>query len=189
MAAQDFVFWDLPGRKVFKIHGSVDSFSSIVATSEDYDTSYSQLSNGLVGSNLKMLLATKVVVFVGYSLRDQDFLSVYKLLKEEMKDMLPTAYAVMPSGDSDGTLRSLGITTIATDGTFFLKTLKRHLVAEKLMISDAIFDRIFFEVFQLRRAHALLHKNFSYKKNLSYFIARFNWMAWLMRLAECFFAK
>ena len=33
---EDFAFWECPGRKVFKIHGSINNLGSIVVTKEDY---------------------------------------------------------------------------------------------------------------------------------------------------------
>ena len=124
------VFWNMPGRKVFKIHGSVNSDSSIVATNEDYERSHDELTKGLMGSNLKMLLATKVVVFVGYSLRDSDFVRIYDFLKTETQGLLPHAYAVSTSAESADRFKSLGLTPIVTDGAFFFEILKRDLVAE-----------------------------------------------------------
>jgi hypothetical protein len=81
---QDFAFWGVPGRKVFKIHGSLSSYGSIVATTEDYARCQHQIFGGLVGANLRMLLATKTILFAGYSLRDDDFSQTYTALKEQM---------------------------------------------------------------------------------------------------------
>lgn len=36
VAPEDFAFWDLPDRKVLKIHGSIHSLGSILATRSDY---------------------------------------------------------------------------------------------------------------------------------------------------------
>jgi hypothetical protein len=165
VSPQDFVFWDMPGRKVFKIHGSVSSYSSLVATNEDYDRCHDQLTRGLVGSNLKMLLATKVVVFVGYSFRDHDFSRIYDFLKEEMRDALPHAYAVTLSPESADPFRSLGLSPIATDGTFFLQVLKSHLAAEGRMVPDDRFEDIDLAWYRVTKEHKALHETFSYERN------------------------
>jgi hypothetical protein len=112
-----------------------------------------------------MLLATKVVLFVGYSLRDHDFSRIYDFLKEEMKDMLPHAYAIAVSPDSAAHFTSLGLTPVITDGTFFLQVLKSHLAAEGLMVPDERFDGIVRAWNRARREHQILHDSFSYKKN------------------------
>lgn len=66
VTGEDFaVFHDIPGRKVFKLHGSVGNYGSIVATEEDYSNCYKRLSEGIVGANLKLLLISKTVVFFG----------------------------------------------------------------------------------------------------------------------------
>jgi hypothetical protein len=165
VAAEDFVFWNMPGRKVFKIHGSVNSYSSIVATNEDYARCHKQLTKGIIGSNLKMLRATKVVVFFGYSLRDHDFSRIYDFLKQEMKNMLPHAYAITVSSESAERFSSLGLTPVITAATFFLQILKSHLVAEGFMIPDERFEGIAGAWNQLREEHRLLHDSFSYKQN------------------------
>jgi NAD-dependent SIR2 family protein deacetylase len=44
VAPEDFAFWDVPGRKVFKLHGSVNSYSSLVATRPDYEACFERMS-------------------------------------------------------------------------------------------------------------------------------------------------
>lgn len=46
VTAEDFAFWNMPGRKVFKIHGSVSNYGSLVATDEDYRRARRQLERG-----------------------------------------------------------------------------------------------------------------------------------------------
>ena len=65
---EDYAYYDLPGRKVFKIHGSVRNVSTLIATNEDYARREEEFRTSALGSTLKHLLATTVVVFVGYSL-------------------------------------------------------------------------------------------------------------------------
>ena len=48
--ADDFAFWDTRGRKVFKLHGSVSNFGSLVATNEDYRRAQKQLQRGTIGA-------------------------------------------------------------------------------------------------------------------------------------------
>jgi hypothetical protein len=66
----DYVYYKLPGRKIYKIHGSIGNVSTIIATLEDYKRREEELKGSLIGGTLRHLLGTKVVVFVGYSLRD-----------------------------------------------------------------------------------------------------------------------
>jgi len=95
VSPEDFAaFSDVSDRRVFKIHGSITNIGSIVATREDYDKSYESLRTGTIGDALKVLLASKVVVFVGYSLQDEDFNRLYQTLNEEMQGLLPKSFLV-----------------------------------------------------------------------------------------------
>jgi hypothetical protein len=132
---QDWAFWRETERKVFKLHGSVTSPGSIVATSRDYRACYRSLNRGLLGATLKTMLATKTVVFVGYSFRDSDFNAVYRLLRRLMKDILPKAYVVtLDDGDPPDPVSDAHV--IRTDATYFLEALKAQL-PESEFVPDA----------------------------------------------------
>lgn len=64
VTGQDFaVLQDTPERLVFKLHGSIYNYGSIVATEEDYRNCYRRLSTGIIGAKLKILLVSKTLVF------------------------------------------------------------------------------------------------------------------------------
>lgn len=130
---EDFAFHDLPARKVFKLHGSISNYGSIIATQEDYARCYRNLNKGIMGSYLKTILATKTVIFVGYSFRDYDFLKIYNYLKKEMKDVLPHSYIVTIDPTASEKLKNPNITLINTDGAFFISTLRKHLEGSKYL--------------------------------------------------------
>jgi NAD-dependent SIR2 family protein deacetylase len=141
--SKDFVFWDLPARKVFKLHGCIRNFSSLVITKEDYEYCSKELTGGqLKGSYLKMLLATKKVVFVGYSFGDEDFNQLYSILNSEMKGLLPHSYIITLDSDIEYKLPSKAITPIITDATYFICELKKHMVEMGLMLTDITFEKI-----------------------------------------------
>jgi NAD-dependent SIR2 family protein deacetylase len=138
VTASDYAFWDLPGRKVFKIHGSMANPGSVVATEEDYRRCYRNLRTGVIGASLKHLLATKTVVFVGYSFGDEAFNRLYGFLRREMADTLPRSYIVTP--DKSFTVgRFPSSTVMHTDGTYFLTQLKDALVQRGVMRPDSIY--------------------------------------------------
>jgi hypothetical protein len=141
VTAEDYAFWAMPGRKVFKIHGSINSLGSIVATRKDYEECYKSLSHGLLGSTLKVMLATKTIVYVGYSFRDDDIVRIHDILTAEMKGLRPHAYFVSPSGDLPEKLKGRSITPIKTDGAFFLSKLKDHLVHTGQLFEDISFSQ------------------------------------------------
>ena len=136
----DYVYYNLTGRKVYKIHGSINNVSTIVATLEDYCRREEELKGSLIGGTLRHLLGTKVVVFVGYSLRDADFKNVYGPLIEGMKDLRPATYVVSPFEVPNAD--EFGMHHVRTDGSSFLRSLKAHLVDSGDNLPDSIFKRI-----------------------------------------------
>jgi NAD-dependent SIR2 family protein deacetylase len=146
VTGQDFaVFQDTPGRKVFKLHGSIYNYGSIVATKEDYDKCYRQLSTGIIGAKLKMLLVSKTLVFFGFSFDDEDFKRLYRLLRREVGGLIPGFYVVTLDERAKEKLDSLGIaaTPIITSATFFVRQLKKKLVEDKAMLPDQQYVSIY----------------------------------------------
>jgi len=166
VTGEDFgSFAALPGRKVFKIHGSINNIGSIVATEEDYESNFEKLRTGLIGSKLKLILATKKIVFVGYSFQDEDFKRILKLLQEEMNQLLPQSYVVTLEEDSKEKLKSLGVnaTPILTDAAHFVSKLKDCLVKRHMMLPDDRFYGISEIFHRLMEAHERLVDNINYE--------------------------
>lgn len=135
----DYAFYNLPDRKVYKIHGSLRNVSTLVATTEDYAEAETSLRSSAVGGTLRHLLATKTIVFTGYSLRDADFRNVYEPLMEGMGKLRPISYFVGPFDSSEAD--ALGLRHIKTDGTHFLRSLKEHLQDSGDLLPDEVLDR------------------------------------------------
>ena len=145
VTGQDFaVVQDTVGRKVYKLHGSIYNYGSIVATEEDYRKCYRRLNTGIIGAKLKMLLMSKTLVFLGFSFDDEDFQRLYRLLKKEVGGMVPRSYVVILDEQAKEKLDSLGInaTPIITSATFFVEQLKKKLVEDKLMLPDQQYNGI-----------------------------------------------
>jgi NAD-dependent SIR2 family protein deacetylase len=155
VSATDYAFWDEPGRKVFKLHGSIASWSSVVATRKDYDEVVKEMRTGVIGASLRHLLATKRVLFAGYSLRDSDFQEIYGLLRAEMGDVLPRSFVVTLDPEiSEATTPDATIVRI--DATYFMATLKERLVAEGVMLPDDIFAAAMTALLLIREEHRTL---------------------------------
>lgn len=125
---EDFAFWDKSSRYVLKIHGSIQNLSSIIATSADYKKRFIELQNGIVGATLKSILATKTVVFIGFSFGDEDFAQIINYLREEMGDIFPHIYIVTLDVTLKDRLAYKNSTSIVTSGAFFLHQLKLTLI-------------------------------------------------------------
>lgn len=136
---EDYAYYDLPGRKVFKIHGSIGNVSSLIATQEDYVRREQDFQTSAMGSSLKHFLATEVVVFIGFSLNDPDFQNVYRGLLKGLARSRPPAYLVTPFPTERA--EEFGLKSIRTDGTHFLHTLKARLVADDLLFPDSVLER------------------------------------------------
>ena len=139
---KDFAFYNMPDRKVFKIHGSINNYGSIVASKEDYDNCYKELKNGLIGSYLKTILATKTVLFVGYSFRDFNFNKIYSFLKKELHDVLPKSYIVTLDNPQDIKFKKFNSTIIKTDAAYFLSILRDHFIKNKFVVDDSSLDYV-----------------------------------------------
>lgn len=134
--AEDFLFWDLSDRRVLKIHGSIRNYGSLIITETDYKKCYRQLNKGLLGGYLKNFLATKTIVFIGYSFGDEDLNRIQQYLFREMSGLNPHAYVVTIDEDAKEKFKDTNITPIITDGTFFIEKLKGLLIAENLIIPE-----------------------------------------------------
>lgn len=135
---EDFAFFDTPGRRVMKVHGSISNLSTIVATTEDYAARESDLRESVMGAKLREYLSTKVILFVGYSLTDSDFQSVYKSVIERMGPFRSAAFVVTPT---DAPAADFGLTHVRTDGGHFLHLLKVHLDKRGVHVPDERLER------------------------------------------------
>lgn len=132
---EDFSLYDSDKRHVLKIHGSINNLSSIVATTDDYNHCYARLTNGVLGATLKTYLATKTVVFIGFSFGDDDFNQLMQYIRKEMGDFYPYFYIVTLDDTLKKRIEYKNSTCIVTAGTFFLHKLRLALI-EKGNIRD-----------------------------------------------------
>jgi hypothetical protein len=163
--AEDFAFWNVSGRKVFKLHGSVSNFGSVVATDEDYRRAQKQLERGTLGSALKLMLATKTIVYVGYSFSDYDFLNIHRYISRELKEIALVAYIVSLDQSAEDRFKKLGLSPIFTDAAHFVQVLKRHFEADGHYLPDVRFDDIPVAVSRAKMEHARLHQTFEATAN------------------------
>lgn len=158
VTGEDFAFWNTAGRKVFKIHGSINNLGSLMATTADYERCYSQLRGGLIGSSLRMMLATRPVLFVGYSFRDAEFVRLYEVLASEMGGMNPQPYILCITEESAARFQEMRMTPIVTDATYFIESLKRQMVARGVLLDESRFDGVKAKRDEILREHATLFK-------------------------------
>lgn len=135
----DFDYWDLPHRKALKIHGSVLNPGSVVATRDEYDQSLEALRSGALGTAAKQLIATRSVVFVGYSLRDDDIRQVIEALRAGLDTAARPTYFVHPNPAFVSPLA--GAKVLNTSAAYFVELLDKALVAAGYLLPLSIYDR------------------------------------------------
>jgi hypothetical protein len=161
VTGEDVAFWNTKRRKVLKIHGTINNLGSLVITENDYERCYSQLNLGNIGALLKTLLATKVVVFVGYSFGDEDFNKIYDYLMADMKRFSPHFYMVTLDSAAKEMYSDKNITPIITDATYFISVLKKILIDEGSILNDDILYSVDLLLERVRAIHEKIAKKFS----------------------------
>lgn len=160
---KDLAFWHAARRRVLKLHGTIANFGSIVATRPDYKKCARRLRTGVLGAHLKSLLATRSTVFMGYSLRDDDFLHLYHGVRKHLADFHRQPYFIAPQvTDAERErLSDLGLYVIETDGEFFLQELKKYAEGKTCFCSDKLYDEADSLLDRVAREHIWLHATFS----------------------------
>ena len=118
-----------------------------------------------MGSTLKHVLATKTIMYVGYSFNDEDFKRVHKLVKGEMKTLLPHGYIVTLDRTSTRRFEQLDLTPIYTDAAYFLSLLKKHAIVDAQMLDDERFYGVELALQTLQSEHLKLSHTFRVTKH------------------------
>ncbi|MBQ3511168.1 MAG: SIR2 family protein [Bacilli bacterium] len=125
-------------RKVYKIHGSIDNIGTLIITEEDYERCYNELRENLIGGKVKELLSRKTVVFIGYSLEDEDFRKIWQFIDDKLGELKPHFYVVTPDVRMKEKLKDKNVTVINTLGSNFIKAIRRQLIEDKYMLNPEI---------------------------------------------------
>lgn len=155
---QDMAFWEKPERKVLKLHGSINNLGSIVMTFEDYEKRYQSLNTGLVGSQLKLLIANRKLAFVGYSFGDEDFDRVYSFVRDQLGDFMKKSYIVTLDESQDKKWKELGLVPIYTAGEYFLQALIDKLELRGCLIPDYTIGCVQRELETITKEHIRLSR-------------------------------
>jgi len=156
---KDMAFWNKPARKVLKLHGSINNLGSMVVTTEDYEKCYRSLNEELIGSQLKLLIANRKLVFIGYSFADEDFNRIYAFVRKQMSDFMRKSYVVTLDKLNDKKWRDLGLEPIYTAGEYFLEVLTHKLQLKGCFIPVERMDGVYKELGIMRREHSKLANN------------------------------
>jgi hypothetical protein len=162
----DIPFWESAKRPVLKIHGSIDNYSSIVASTEDYEKCEERLREGALGAVLKQIFATKTCIFCGYSARDKDFRRIFTTIQTGLGQFARTHYLVSPfvtEDEAHDLKANFGILTVRTDASHFVDVVKIHMQEKFCFSSDESFAQVSDELVEFREMHEDFVRSFDAK--------------------------
>jgi hypothetical protein len=127
---------------IFKPHGDAGDSDSIVLTREQYRQLLPQGERHAALESVKMLLASRPVVYLGFGLRDPDFIYLRDLLANTYKGGTRDHYAIMSDvseAEIDYWLRNYGIHLIGYDTVERPDKSKDH--AKLLNLLDTLLEK------------------------------------------------
>lgn len=96
-SAQDCT--DLPNDKVriYKIHGDFSNTDNLIVTKNDYRKYFAENSDNSLWRLVQSLLLTKDVLFVGYSLEDDNVFTILENIQKDTNQQKENIYLISPS--------------------------------------------------------------------------------------------
>ena len=134
----DISVLDESKRKVYKIHGTIENIGTLVMTEADYNKCYKELNTNLIGSKIKNLLSNKTVLFIGYSMEDEDFKKIWHFIDNSLGDLKPHFYIVSPDDGLKEKLKNKNVTVINTIGSNFIEKIRHQLIDEGVILDSDI---------------------------------------------------
>lgn len=126
-------------RKVFKIHGSIENIGTLIMTESDYSRCYRKLSTSVLGGKIKYLLSNKTIVFIGYSLSDEDFKKIWEFIDKSLGDLKPHFFIVSPDIKLKEIFKTKNVTIINAGGAEFVSKIRDRLIEDKHIFNSECF--------------------------------------------------
>lgn len=141
---------------VYKIHGDLTTLSdtdSIIITNEDYENYFNKESLKGLWEDLRYAFRHTYVVFIGYSLADDNILDIVKSVRNELSGNVKGMYLISPHihDARKQQLQSYGITYIELTGEQFLNKLKKSIddtIVKDFKESNLEDNSVFYEYLQ-----------------------------------------
>ncbi|VDH16996.1 Uncharacterised protein [Algoriella xinjiangensis] len=94
----DLAYIEKSKTNIYKIHGTIDSLDSIILSKKDYNDLYkNNFSNSLIWSQIKSLLTTKTVVYIGYGHEDDNIDVITDFIHDSLGSNFKEAYLISPN--------------------------------------------------------------------------------------------
>lgn len=106
---------------IFKPHGDAGDIESIILTREQYRRLLPQGESHSVLTSLNMIMTTRPIVYLGFGLRDPDFIYLRDLLTNTYRGAVRDHYAIMPNvtqTEKDYWRKNYGIHLVNYDAKF-----------------------------------------------------------------------
>ncbi len=141
---------------VYKIHGDLTTLSntdSIIITNEDYNDYFHKRELKALWEDLKYAFRHSYVVFIGYSLANDNILEIVKTVRSELSNNVKGMYLISPriNDARKQQLQSNEITYIELTGEQFLTKLKKSIddtIVNDFKESRLEDNRVFYEYLQ-----------------------------------------
>ena len=128
-SAQDCT--DLPNDKViiYKIHGDFSNTDNLIVTKNDYRKYFAENSDNSLWRLVQSLLLTKDVLFIGYSLEDDNVFTILENIQKDTNQHKENIYLISPSvtKSKQKRLEGLNVKYIDSRAEDFLPTLIQSL--------------------------------------------------------------
>lgn len=124
-SAQDCT--DLPNDKVriYKIHGDFSNTDNLIVTKNDYRKYFAESSDNSLWRLVQSLILTKDVLFIGYSLEDDNVFTILENIQKDTNQHKENIYLISPSvtKSKQKRLEGLNVKYIDSRAEDFLPTL------------------------------------------------------------------
>lgn len=127
---------------VFKIHGDFDYPDDLLITKDDYFDFYRSQRNELIWDVVKAEFASHPILFIGYSLEDDNIYTLIKRVKEQSNGATNPIFLIAPGMTSQKRkrLERIGVQYFDAKAEDFFKEL--FLVLDRYIVKDARRKRI-----------------------------------------------
>ena len=121
---------------IYKIHGDFSQPDNIVITTEDYNRLYNQEQENLIWDSIRTEFSRHNILFIGYSLSDQNIQILIKHIRNQMGESAKHLYVLIPSIEETARLRLEKYGAIYIPGTAddlfreLIPALKDHIIED-----------------------------------------------------------
>ena len=115
--------------RIFKIHGDFENQDFVIVTSKDYDDYFKNNRNQLMWNEVKSHFLTEHILFIGYSLEDDNIIDIIKNISKAINKNQKEMFLIAPGFDSrkQGQFKKMKVHYYDSLATDFLTELTQQL--------------------------------------------------------------